>query len=129
MKYKKVLSRRTLLRGAGSIAIALPFLDAMRTTSVYGAEPAPPARCVTLFFGLGVPKELQADGFTGPLAPLAALGDKLALCRGVNLYEADGAENNHFDGSGGCFTALEPDTISKAGGPSIDQVVKRGGLR
>ncbi|MEQ9321152.1 MAG: hypothetical protein RIF41_18460, partial [Polyangiaceae bacterium] len=63
-RYRNVLSRRTLLRGAGSVAIALPFLDAMRSQSVWGAEPEPPARCITLFFGLGVPKAMQQEGFS-----------------------------------------------------------------
>lgn len=123
MRYRKVMSRRTLLRGAGTVAIGLPFLDEMRSTSVYAALPEPPARAFNLFFGLGIPKQLQAEGLAGPLSPLAAVADKLAILRGVNLYECDGSENNHFDGSGGCFTGVEPVTVSQAGGPSIDQAV------
>lgn len=122
-RYRKVMSRRTLLRGAGTVAIALPFLDEMRSTSVWAAEPAPPARAFNLFFGLGIPKQLQAEGLAGPLSPLAAVADKLAIVRGVNLYECDGPANNHFDGSGGTFTGIEPVTVSQAGGPSLDQAV------
>ena len=33
-KYSRKLSRRTFLRGAGGVAIALPFLDEMRSRSV-----------------------------------------------------------------------------------------------
>ena len=122
-RYRKALSRRTMLRGAGTVAIALPFLDEMRTRSVYAADPPPPARAFNLFFGLGVPKELQAEGLTGPLSPLADVADKLAILRGVNLYECDGSKNNHFDGAGGVFTGREPVSISQAGGPSLDQAV------
>ncbi|MCH9686879.1 MAG: DUF1552 domain-containing protein [Deltaproteobacteria bacterium] len=117
------MSRRTLLRGTGTAAIALPFLDEMRATSVWAGEPAPPARAFNLFFGLGIPRQIAAGGLVGPLAPLAAVADKLAICRGVNMYECDGPENNHFDGAGGTFTGREPATVSQAGGPSIDQAV------
>ncbi|MEM9454539.1 MAG: DUF1552 domain-containing protein [Myxococcota bacterium] len=123
MRYRKVMSRRTLLRGAGTVAIGLPFLDEMRSTSVWAAQPDPPARAFNLFFGLGIPKQLQAEGLTGPLAPLAAVADKLAILRGINLYECDGSENNHFDGSGGTFTGREPVSVSQADGPSVDQAV------
>ena len=37
MKYSRVLSRRTLLRGAGTVVIGLPFLEEMRVRSVYAA--------------------------------------------------------------------------------------------
>lgn len=125
MTYRNVLKRRTFLRGAAGVAIALPFLDEMRASSVWAAEPAPPARAINVFFGLGVPKEIQAEGLTGCLAPLAPFADRFAWLRGINLFEANGNENNHFDGGGGCFTARVPQTESVAGGPSIDQVLRR----
>lgn len=124
MKYRKVLNRRTFLRGAGTVAIGLPFLDEMRVTSVYAADPEPPFRAFNVFFGLGVPKQIQAEGLaTDALAPLLPLADKFAFLRGINLYEADGGAQNHFDGGGGVFTAVEPNTESDAGGPSLDQVL------
>jgi len=123
MRYRNVMSRRTMLRGAGTAAIGLPFLDEMRATSVWAAEPEPPARAFNLFFGLGIPKELQAEGLSGPLSPLAAVADKLSILRGVNLYECDGSENNHFDGGGGMFTGTEPVNTSQTGGPSLDQAI------
>jgi hypothetical protein len=112
-----------MLRGAGTVAISLPFLEEMTTTSVYAASPEPPFRAINVFFGLGVPKQVAAQGLTGGLAPLAAVADKLAILRGVNLFECDGAENNHFDGSGGVFTGREPTNVSTAAGPSLDQVI------
>ncbi|MEM7156935.1 MAG: DUF1552 domain-containing protein [Myxococcota bacterium] len=117
------MSRRTLLRGAGTVAIGLPFLDEMRIESAYGGQAEPPARAFNLFFGLGIPKQIQAEGLSGPMSPLAAVADKLAILRGVNLYECDGSENNHFDGGGGIFTGVEPPTTSEAGGPSVDQAL------
>ena len=39
MRYRNVMSRRTLLRGAGTVAIGLPFLDEMRIQSAFAGEP------------------------------------------------------------------------------------------
>ncbi|MEL6185213.1 MAG: DUF1552 domain-containing protein, partial [Myxococcota bacterium] len=118
------LSRRAVLRGAGSIAIGLPFLEAMRPRGARAADPEPPVRALTVFFGLGVPREIQAEGLTGALEPLAPFAGKLAWLRGVDLREADGGANNHFDGGGGIFVGREPRSDSVAGGPSIDQVLR-----
>ena len=126
MRYRNVMSRRTFLRGTGTVAIGLPFLDAMRARSVYGAPPEPPVRAITAFFGLGVPKEIQAEGLEGALEPLAPFADKLAFLRGINLFEADGRANNHFDGGGSIFVGVEPQSDSLAGGPSVDQVLRAG---
>ncbi len=122
-KYRNVLSRRTMLRGAGTVAISLPFLDEMMTTSAWAAPPDPVPRAINVFFGLGVPKEVQAQGLVGGLAPLQAVADKLTILRGINQYESDGSENNHFDGASAAFTGREPPTVSQAGGPSLDQVI------
>ena len=125
MKYRNVMSRRSFLRGAGTVAIALPFLDTMMARSAWGATPNPPDRLVTFFFGLGVPKEYTTSGFSGVLEPLAEFSDKLSLFRNISLNEADGGGNNHFDGGGGVFVGYEPNGEVAAGGPSIDQVVKQ----
>jgi hypothetical protein len=124
MKYRNVMSRRSFLRGAGTVAIALPFLDTMMASSAWAATPNPPDRLITFFFGLGVPREYTTDGFTGALEPLGEFSDKLSLFRNISLAEADGGGNNHFDGGGGVFVGFEPDGEVNAGGPSIDQIVK-----
>ncbi len=125
-KYKKVFGRRTMLRGAGTIAIGLPFLDAMRTTSVFAAAPEPPARAYNLFFGLGMPTPLQSEGFAGPMEPLQELQSKLLIIRGIDQVRCDeGGINAHFDGSSGAFTAEKPNGESRAGGPSLDQVLRQ----
>jgi hypothetical protein len=125
MKYAKKLSRRTLLRGAGSVAIALPFLDAMRTTSSYAAAPEPPVRAFNVFHGLGVPTPLQTEGFMGPLEPFGKLASKMSVIRGINHVRSDeGGINAHFDGAAGAFTAEAPNGEALAGGPSFDQVLR-----
>lgn len=125
MKYRNVMDRRTFLRGAGTVAIALPFVDTMLAKSVWAATPNPPERLLTFFFGLGVPKEFTTGGFSGVLDPLSPFADKLSLFRNISLNEADGGANNHFDGGGGVFVGHEPNGEVSAGGPSIDQVVKQ----
>lgn len=130
MKYQKVLSRRTLLRGAGTVAIGLPFLSAMSSSSVL-ADPAPgeiPERCVTLFFGLGVPKTLQREGLDddrSPLAPLRPHRDKISILTDVGMSAPDALLAPHLWGGLMSLTGARPRNTELAGGPSIDQVVKR----
>ncbi|MDQ3031475.1 MAG: DUF1552 domain-containing protein [Myxococcota bacterium] len=124
-KYSKVFSRRTLLRGAGTIAVGLPLLDAMRTTSAFAAGPEPVARAFNVFFGLGFPTPLQSEGYDGPLGALASLRDKLLIVRGVDQVRADESGSNaHYDGAAGAFTAEMPNGEARAGGPSIDQLLR-----
>ena len=65
MKYSRVLSRRTLLRGAGTVVIGLPFLEEMRVRSVYAAPGQAPVRAIDIFFGEGMPNHVQEDFLAG----------------------------------------------------------------
>jgi len=115
------ITRRTALRGAGGILIGLPLLEEMAT-----AAEAPPVRAFNVFFGLGIPAPLQLEGYDGVLEPLKPLRDKLLIMRDVDQVRCDEAGiNAHFDGSSGAFTAEPPNGDAKAGGPSIDQVVRQ----
>ena len=49
MNYKKVLDRRTFLKGVGGTIIGLPLLDEMRIKSVYAAAPGSPNRAFNIF--------------------------------------------------------------------------------
>ncbi|MEM9194197.1 MAG: hypothetical protein AAGF12_33790 [Myxococcota bacterium] len=71
-------SRRTMLRGAGTIAIGLPFLEEMTVGLAKGAPGSTPCRLVTAFFGLGLYPEWQND-FNGPLEPFSPLASKMAM--------------------------------------------------
>ena len=125
MKYRKVMSRRTLLRGSGSIAIGLPLLSSMHTRSVWGAGGDPPERAFNVFFGLGAPAPLQLEEFDGPLEPLEQLADKLLIVRGVDHIRADiGGSNAHFDGATASFNAIPSGGEVQSGGPTIDQVLR-----
>ena len=77
------VTRRTLLKGAGAIAIGLPFLEEM-TAAAAAKTSTVPVRAFNVFFGLGIPAPLQTEGFDGVLAPLKPLADKLLIMRGVD---------------------------------------------
>lgn len=121
------INRRTTLKGIGSVAIGLPFLEEMlRSTAVAAAKGDVPVRAFNVFFGLGIPAPLQTEGFDGVLEPLKPLGDKLLIMRKVDQVRCDRSGiNAHFDGASGAFTAEPPDGEAKSGGPSIDQVIRK----
>ena len=120
------VSRRTLLKGLGSVAIGLPLLEEMLVSSANAAAKDVPVRAFNVFFGLGIPAPLQTEGFDGVLEPLRPLSDKLLIMRNIDQLRCDESGiNAHFDGASGSFTAEPPDGEAKAGGPSIDQVIKK----
>ncbi|MBX3177044.1 MAG: DUF1552 domain-containing protein [Candidatus Hydrogenedentes bacterium] len=124
---RKPISRRTMLRGLGGIAVGLPFLEEMAVSRA-SATTAPeiPVRAFNVFFGLGIPAPLQTEGFEGVLEPLAPLKEKLLIMRNIDQIRCDEAGiNAHYDGATGAFTAEPPDGTAKAGGPSIDQMVRK----
>jgi hypothetical protein len=121
------ISRRTMLKGLGTVAIGLPFLEEMLVSSVVAqSAPVVPVRAFNVFFGLGIPAPLQTEGFSGVLEPLEPLSKKLLILRNVDQVRCDvPGINAHYDGSAGAFTAEPPNGTARAGGPSIDQVVRR----
>ncbi|MGB7347657.1 MAG: DUF1552 domain-containing protein [Pirellulaceae bacterium] len=121
------LNRRTMLRSVGAATIALPLLEEMMLSNVLAAAKADvPVRAFNVFFGLGIPAPLQTEGFEGVLEPLKPLGDKLLIMRNVDQVRCDESGiNAHFDGASGAFTAAPPNGEAKAGGASIDQVIRK----
>src|SRR5688500_16261581 len=126
MKDRRAISRRTMLKGLGAVTIGLPLLEEMLVTnSLAGAEQVP-VRAFNVFFGLGIPAPLQAEGFNGVLEPLEPLSKKLLIMRNVDQVRCDQPGiNAHYDGSSGAFTAEPPNGTAKTGGPSLDQVIRR----
>ncbi len=124
---RRSISRRTLLRGLGTVTVGLPFLEEMAVPKAAAAEAAAvPVRAFNVFFGLGIPAPLQQEGFEGVLEPLKPLQDKLLVMRGVDHVRADEKGiNAHYDGAAAAFTAAPPEGEAKAGGASIDQMVRR----
>ena len=111
MSKRKPLGRRTLLRGAGGVAIGLPFLGAMLRPGRSVAQPgAIPRRVIFLFRGNGVVRDRwwptggERD-FTLPssLAPLADFRDQLIIPDGIDyttVLERSGGRNGHDKGVG-----------------------------
>ena len=125
---RRLINRRTMLKSAGAVAIGLPLLEEMLASPVAAAAAGAevPVRAFNVFFGLGIPAPLQTEGFDGVLEPLKPLRDKLLIMRGVDHVRCDQKGiNAHYDGASAAFTAEPPDGEAKAGGPSIDQVIRR----
>jgi len=148
----KVLSRRTLLRGAGGIALGLPFLEAMlgHSRSSHAAEGDPPPRFVVFFSGngtiadrwtpVGTEEDFLLDDPGDPnriLAPLEPFKDRLLVLGGLDMLSRNYGPggNGHDMGMGHMLTGADlivgPSGVGEfshlpdgsVGGPSIDQVI------
>lgn len=112
------ITRRTLLRGAGTVAVGLPFLEEMAA-----AAPAPPVRVVTAFFGLGLDRKFQLEQFGGPLEPYRAFERKMSFFTNVHMAQAAGGVV-HCEGGVVIFNGERKASRSRSGGPTIDQLAK-----
>ena len=120
------ITRRTTLKGLGAVTIGLPFLEEMAFAAPGKKAATPPVRAFNVFFGLGIPSPLQTEGFDGVFEPLKPLAKKLLIMQNVDQVRCDESGiNAHFDGASGAFTAEPPSGEAKAGGPSIDQVIRK----
>lgn len=115
MNASKILSRRTVLRSMGGVAISLPWLEAMGPVSAWSAEPAQgaaktaPNRMAFIYVPNGknmvdwTPKAEGADFDLPPiLQPLANVKDKLLVLTGLTADKA----RAHGDGGGDHARAL-----------------------
>ncbi len=133
------LNRRTVLRGAAGVAVALPFLEAMLPRRAGAQAAAPPTRFGIFFSANGV---IEADWVpTGgekdftlskALAPLEAHRSDLIVMRGLNNETSYMQEGNPHDLAmshmltamrmqGKLFGRAGHILDGTAGGPSIDQ--------
>jgi hypothetical protein len=127
---RKLLSRRTLLRGAGS-AIALPMLDAM--TPALAAAVAAPRRLGFVYFPNGammdqwIPKTAGADfAFTPTLKPLEPFRDNLTVIG--NLSRAGNTIGDHAVAAAGWLTSVyakKTEAEDVLAGTTIDQIVAK----
>jgi hypothetical protein len=124
------LNRRAVLRGAGSIAIALPWLECMETKPVAAAGGATTAqRFVTVYQPGGTvlnkwtPTGSETDFTLGPiLSPLNPVKDKLMLISGLDMKSAVGEQ--HQAGIIAWLTGTSQGVAGRyAQGPSVDQVI------
>jgi hypothetical protein len=140
----KPLSRRTLLRGASGVALALPFLDAMRPTRARAQEKSAPRRIMFVFQANGdeTNKRFAATGETNFelgefLSPLEPYRKDLIFLNNLhkrfrNLPEGAVADNHQQGGSSlapwrsgtGSFPIGGAETtIGYVEGPSADYAI------
>lgn len=128
-RFSRPLDRRTLLRGAGGVALALPFLQAMAPRKARAAAAAP-HRLLILFAENGVvPSTWFPSGagksFTLPMAtsPLEPWKSNLIFFDGVNtVCGGTNGGGGHMRGKTGCLTA-QSNLNGRAGGISVDQFI------
>lgn len=124
------ISRRHLLRGAGSIGLALPWMEAMEVPSVQAQPSQVAKRFVAVYQPGGTVLDKwkptgSVDNFTlSPiLKPLEAVKDYLVVFEGVDMKSAVGEQ--HQAGIVALLTGTPQSGQHNqyAGGPSIDQAI------
>ncbi len=105
------MKRRAWLRGAGGIAVALPWLESWPRRARGGPSEAP-TRCVLMFTANGT---VPASWTPGPdftlspiLEPLAGHREQLVVCSGIDMSSAGDDLKGHNRGLGTLWTGLEP---------------------
>jgi len=124
---RKILHRRTFLRGAGGVLVGLPFLEEMRPRSVRAQDAEPPMRLITLFFGLGVARDESTKQFAGPLEPYEPLASKMAFFTNLEAKQSHdfGSGEPHFKVGDVVFVGDPQKREYEASGPSLEQIAKK----
>ena len=128
------LNRRTLIRGAGTIAIGLPWLEAMGLPrKAWGAPPPGPARRFVSIFQPGgtvrakytVTGSETAFTLSPILRPLEPMKSRILVIDGLDMKSAVGEQ--HQAGIVALLTGMPQQNSGSgyAGGPSIDQVITK----
>lgn len=130
MKKKLNLTRRSVIRGAGSIAIALPVLEIMGPTEAFSQEYNLAKRFLTVYTPGGTVRDKWASSGTefnfnlGPiLQPLNSVKNRILVPHGLDMKCAIGEQ--HQAGIIAFLTGTQQD-YSRNGysaGPSLDQVI------
>jgi hypothetical protein len=122
-----LVTRRLVLRGAGSIAIALPLLEEFLPRARADKTDGVPCRLFTLSFGLGIEESMQLEQFAGPLESFAPFADRAAFFTNVDAGPLEGTGTPHFSSGAATFTGVPQQGSPNyhAGGPSMEQVMKR----
>ncbi|KYF48881.1 hypothetical protein BE08_44870 [Sorangium cellulosum] len=120
-----------MLRGAGAIAVALPWLEIMGPERVARAAPGPAKRFLAVYTPGGTvmdrwrPTGTETSFTLSPiLAPLAPVQDRLLVVDGLDMASARGEQ--HQAGIIAWLTGTAQEGSNNGGygsGPSIDQVI------
>lgn len=133
MKKSLRLSRRALLRGAGGVAIALPWLEAMSPDRRAHAADAPARRFLAVYNPGGTilerwrPDGTESDFTLSPiLAPFEPVKSRLIVLDGIDMASATFYGEQNQSGMIAWLTGTEQRGSSTwATGPSLDQVLAR----
>lgn len=120
----KALDRRTVLKGAGGIALGLPFLEAM---AAGGSSIKPPVRVAYLFMGNGIgpheiwnpKKEGKNFDLHSALEPLKPAGGLINVHTGLNARLAKA----HNISTAGLLSGMVLKRGTKTAGTTIDQII------
>lgn len=128
MIFKKALSRRTVLRGAGA-ALALPLLDAMIPALAAETPSRQPLRIGYIYLPTGriqdawIPATTGSDYVMPPtLQPLEPYRDQFLLLSNLDVKAGQGSH------SGPCasyLTGVKPSRETNSVGISVDQVIAK----
>jgi len=137
---KSSVNRRAFLRGAGAVAIGLPFLESLPERSAWAAGSAP----VSTFFIVaqnGVVGKSFFPAATGALttaslmgatekatAALAAHASNLLFIKGINYPKTGPQSCGHAEGLCQTLTGVAPGSTGNtayAGGPSADTAITK----
>jgi hypothetical protein len=149
-----LLSRRTLLRGAGSAAVGLPVLDAMLTLGgrlpcAHAASGLPPRRLVIFFTGEGFPMnewrpiagasptEFRLSEFLAPLEPVRRQSLFIEGVPMTSSFDPKQQAQGHPAGAQAILTGAWAGPGNQYGGgcgkmagfspyPSIDHLIAKG---
>lgn len=125
------LNRREVLRGAGGIAIGLPWLEAMEDSvnTAHAAAPAVAKRFLAVYQPGGTvmdqwrPSGSETSFTMSPiLAPLEPIRSKLLIMNGLEMKSAQGEQ--HQAGICALLTGMPQGKAEQfVSGPSVDQVI------
>ena len=134
---KNAINRRAFLRGAGTVAIGLPFLEGMPERSAWAAD-APPVFTMFIVASCGVVGESFLPDATGALttsglagmttkavSALSAHAPNLTMLKQIN-WPQNVKGCGHAEGLCQALTAIVPGATGHgayAGGPSADVVI------
>ncbi len=125
---RSIVNRRAFLRGGGTLAIGLPFLESLPLRSAW-AQSDEPIFSFFMCHSCGVVGNdfwpgagSTADMGNTAVAQLAPYADRLLIVRGIN-FPGGGGGCGHADGLCKALTGVSPTGSSNTamgGGPSVD---------
>ncbi len=127
---RSVVNRRAFLRGAGGLALGLPFLESLPSRSAWAANGEPifsffichSCGVVDSDFGPSAGPITEASLSGKAMSALAPYGSRMLVVRGVN-FAGGGGGCGHADGLCKALTGVSPvgsSNTAMGGGPSID---------